>query len=64
MDFLERYRALVGALLENPGIAGFCYTQLYDIEQEVNGLCTYSREAKFDPAVIREVNSRRAAYEE
>jgi len=63
-DFLERYGALVGALLGNPGIAGFCYTQLYDIEQEVNGLCTYNREAKFDPAVFREVNSRRAAYEE
>ena len=27
---------------------GFCYTQLYDVEQEVNGLYTYDREDKFD----------------
>jgi hypothetical protein len=63
-EFLARYRALVGALLENPRMMGFCYTQLYDIEQEVNGLYTYVREAKFDPSVIWDVNTAPAAYED
>ena len=38
-------------------IAGICYTQLYDVEQEVNGLMTYDRRMKFDPSAIREINS-------
>jgi hypothetical protein len=63
-EFLGRYRALVDTLLENPMMMGFCYTQLYDIEQEVNGLYTYSRGAKFDPSVIRDVNTAPSAYED
>ena len=35
----------------HPRICGFCYTQLTDVEQEVNGLYTYDRQPKFDPAV-------------
>jgi hypothetical protein len=27
-------------------LAGFCYTQLTDIEQEINGLLTYDRKPK------------------
>ena len=42
---------------------GFCYTQLTDVEQEQNGLYTYDRKAKFDPAVIAEINRRPAAIE-
>ena len=42
---------------------GFCFTQLYDVEQEKNGLYTYSRAPKFDMSVIREINSRTAAIE-
>ena len=45
-------------------IAGFCYTQLYDVEQEVNGLYTYGRKEKFDIQIIREINQQKAAIEE
>jgi len=62
-EFLERYRALTESLLFHPKIFGFCYTQLYDIEQEVNGLYTYDRRPKFDPEIIRKINSQRAAIE-
>jgi beta-galactosidase/beta-glucuronidase len=62
-EFLQRYRALTEALLFHPRMCGFCYTQLYDVEQEVNGLCTYDRRFKFDPALIRAVNGQRAAVE-
>jgi len=63
-EFLERYKGLTETLLKNKAICAFCYTQLYDVEQEVNGLYTYERKAKFDPAIIRAINSQRAAIEE
>jgi beta-galactosidase/beta-glucuronidase len=62
-EFLERYRKLTEILLNHPRMCAFCYTQLYDIEQEVNGLYYYNREAKFDPEKIREINSQKAAIE-
>ena len=52
------------ALLMNPEHMGICYTQLTDVEQEQNGLYTYDRRAKFDPAVIKEINTQKAAMEE
>ena len=63
-EFIERYRGLTDVLLDNPNMFGFCYTQLYDVEQEVNGLYTYSRKAKFDPAIFHAINSRKAAIED
>lgn len=62
-EFIARYRALTTALLMNPEHMGFCYTQLTDVEQEQNGLYTYDRRAKFDPAVIRDINTQQAAVE-
>ncbi len=41
-----------------------CYTQLTDVEQEQNGLYTYTREPQFDPAVISAILSRKAAIED
>ena len=61
--FIERYRGLTKALLSNPNMFGFCYTQLYDVEQETNGLYTYSREPKFDMAVFHAINTQPAACE-
>ncbi|MDD3242213.1 MAG: glycoside hydrolase family 2 TIM barrel-domain containing protein [Eubacteriales bacterium] len=63
-EFLARYEGLTSALLDNPNVCAFCYTQLTDVEQELNGLYTYDRHAKFDPAFFRRVNSRKAAIEE
>ncbi|RJQ92354.1 glycoside hydrolase family 2 protein [Amycolatopsis panacis] len=57
-DLVERYRDLTGALLDCAAVAGFCYTQLTDTEQETNGLLTAAREPKADPAVLREITSR------
>ncbi|HIW73965.1 MAG TPA: beta-galactosidase [Firmicutes bacterium] len=63
-EFIERYRGLTDVLLDNPYMFGFCYTQLYDVEQETNGLYTYDRRPKFDMRVFRAINSRRAACED
>ena len=57
-DLLERYEALTGALLESTALAGYCYTQLTDTEQESNGLLTADRKPKFDVERIRAINSR------
>jgi beta-galactosidase/beta-glucuronidase len=62
-EFLKRYRGLTETLLFHPKMFGFCYTQLYDIEQEVNGLYTYEREPKFSPEIIKRINSQVAAIE-
>ena len=50
-------------LLNNPDHCGFCYTQLTDVEQEVNGLYTYERVPKFDPEIISAINRQKAACE-
>jgi len=63
-EFYDRFEALCAALMDNPRFFGFCYTQLYDIEQEVNGLYTYERKLKFNPERIRDVLTRRAAIED
>lgn len=55
-DFIERYRAVVDATFASKIFQGFCYTQLTDVEQEVNGLLTYDRQPKVDPAIIRKIN--------
>jgi beta-galactosidase/beta-glucuronidase len=58
-ELIERYDALISALLESEAVRGFCYTQLTDVEQEVNGLLTYDRKPKADPARIRKVTSQK-----
>jgi len=57
-EFLAKYEELVTAILDSSVIAGFCYTQLTDTEQETNGLLTENRTPKLDPAAFRSVNQR------
>ncbi|MBE6764158.1 MAG: beta-galactosidase [Ruminococcaceae bacterium] len=63
-EFYERFEGLTNALLDNPALFGFCYTQLTNVEQEQNGLYTYDRQPKFDAKRIHTVISRKAAIEE
>lgn len=56
-EFAKRYCGLTDALLSNKKMFGFCYTQLYDIEQEQNGLYTYGREKKFSDRIYDEIIS-------
>jgi beta-galactosidase/beta-glucuronidase len=54
---LARLRGLYQAIARIPGFAGLCYTQLTDVEQEINGLMTYDRKPKFEAAKLREINA-------
>ncbi|MDF2540370.1 MAG: glycoside hydrolase family 2 [Herbinix sp.] len=55
-EFCTQYRYVIENILKSDLIYGFCYTQLSDVEQETNGLLTYDRKPKCDPAKIREIN--------
>jgi beta-galactosidase/beta-glucuronidase len=60
-SLVESYEHLVTALVSSTQVAGYCYTQLTDTEQEVNGLLTETRAHKVDPAEIRRINTLPAA---
>ncbi|MGD2173867.1 MAG: glycoside hydrolase family 2 TIM barrel-domain containing protein [Candidatus Brocadiaceae bacterium] len=62
-EFIARFRGLAEVLLNNPGVAGFCYTQLTDVEQEINGLLTYDRRPKFPAEQIAAILSQEAVVE-
>lgn len=51
-EYLERYCAMAEIMAANPRICGVCYTQLYDVEQEQNGIYNYDRTPKFDEAAM------------
>lgn len=53
---IEQYRSLIEAINELGFSSGFCYTQLTDVEQEVNGLLTYNRQPKVEPSEIARLN--------
>jgi len=56
--FLTRYEAMIEALLACDPVQGFCYTQLTDVEQEVNGLLTYDRKPKADLEKVRGITAK------
>lgn len=60
-EFVDRYVKTVQVLLDNPEICGWCYTQLYDIEQEVNGLYYYDRKPKFPPDIMGKISAINSA---
>lgn len=55
-EFIEKYGSIVTSILDSEEVQGFCYTQLTDIEQEINGLMTYDRKPKVPFEKIKEIN--------
>lgn len=54
-DFEKRVKAVFDAMYDSPLVKGICYTQLTDIEQEINGLLTYHREPKISLEAIKKI---------
>lgn len=54
-EFIERFEALTKAIKNIPYITGYCYTQLTDVQQEINGLLDEKRNEKFSKKVINKV---------
>ncbi len=66
-EFCERFIGLTDVLISNPNIFGLCYTQLYDVEQEQNGIYYYDRTPKFDKETMEKLKSaitKKAAIED
>ena len=63
-EFYDRFSRLCGALLDDPAMFGYCYTQLTDVYQEQNGIYTFDRDTKFDMERIRAAQQRPAAIEQ
>jgi hypothetical protein len=59
----DRIKALTDILLNHPHISGFTYTQLTDVEQEVNGVYSYDRQPKFDIERLSRIFGAPAAIE-
>ncbi len=55
-DYVRELTRIYKAIEESECIVGICYTQLTDVEQEVNGLLTFDRRYKVDPKEIRALN--------
>ncbi|MEH7491815.1 glycoside hydrolase family 2 protein [Neobacillus niacini] len=55
-EFIEDYRRVMEAVYASKALHGYCYTQLTDVEQEINGLLSYNREPKCPLEKIKEIN--------
>src|SRR5207248_835657 len=55
-ELLAKYRNLMEGIARLSFVSGFCYTQLTDIEQEINGLLTYERRPKLSPEAIAAIH--------
>ena len=56
-EFAARLKALVDGIYE-ADFQGFCYTQLTDVQQEVNGLLNAEHQPKVDVAKVKEIFER------
>ena len=61
-DFIRRFDEITTAVKELPYCCGFCYTQVSDVQQEINGLMDMERNFKVDPKLIKEINERKVGY--
>jgi len=55
-DYLRRLIDVMAPIASSRAIQGYCYTQLTDVQQEINGLLTADREPKLPLEVIRQLN--------
>jgi hypothetical protein len=51
-DLLKRIERMMTGIVDGGHVCGFVYTQLTDIEQEVNGLYTPDRKEKLDSSLV------------
>lgn len=54
-EYLAMMKSLFDAIYESPDLAGFCYTQLTDTQQETNGLYDENRMLKLDGNKLRDI---------
>jgi len=55
-EFLKRFESITSAIKNLDYNVGFCYTQVTDVQQEINGLYTIAREPKVSIEEVRKIN--------
>lgn len=53
--YLKQLQHVFDNILQSPVVSGLCYTQTTDVEQETNGILTYDRKPKVDPAKVKAI---------
>lgn len=59
-EFFSRYKNLLDGVYSCEEFQGFCYTQLTDVQQEVNGLLYPDRTPKFDLETLKKITEHKA----
>ncbi len=57
-DFIERFDSITSAIKKLDYICGYCYTQLTDVQQEINGFYNMKREPKVNIEKIKRINDK------
>jgi beta-galactosidase/beta-glucuronidase len=58
-EYIKRFDAITTAIKELDGVSGFCYTQVSDVQQEINGIMDMDRNFKVEPGILKEINTRK-----
>lgn len=61
-EFLKRFEDITTSIKEIPYVCGYCYTQVTDVQQEMNGLMDIKRNFKVDPDKIKKINKKKVAF--
>ncbi|MBO7741261.1 MAG: hypothetical protein J6S21_01785, partial [Victivallales bacterium] len=62
--FMDRLTKLLQVIRSDKRVFGYCYTQLTDIYQEINGLYYFDRTPKFPAEILKKAQDGIAAFEE
>lgn len=57
-SLIKKYDDLTSAIKSMENVCGYCYTQLTDLYQEINGLVDMDRNPKVDLAIIKSINDK------
>ena len=58
-QYIFRINDMTSAIKKLPWVCGYCYTQITDVQQEINGLLDAERRCKADINDIREINLKK-----
>ena len=60
-EYIKRFDSITTAIKEIPEFCGFCYTQVSDVQQEINGIMDMERNFKVEPKILKEINERKVS---
>jgi beta-galactosidase/beta-glucuronidase len=58
-DYIQRFDSITTAIKKLEIVCGYCYTQVTDVQQEINGIMDIERNFKIEPEILKEINERK-----